>query len=311
MNTPLTTYSFLFPVSAIFFLYRESVSCFVVLTRAWPRFVLARWWLAARGRLPWRLLSFLADARQREILRQSGGTYPFRHIRLQEALAGQPAHRAHGRSVPTPQAREPERVRRRVVMVAGLAAVFAGTGAALAHHRDQSRTIFADPDGWPASAVAFRPGVAGYELVWVAGDLRIWCGSVLPGGRLPARPDYLGETVSDVSALAFDRHGKFLAVGREKHIQLWSVGPGPVTLRASWKLKTAQSFTFHPKGGYLAGEYSWTGESSNYDGYFVCRYGVDGQRQGELTVGVAGGPVVAYRAPEFKEHGQQLFLASE
>jgi len=63
------------------------VGLLMLLTRAWPRFVLTRLWLAARGRLPWRLLEFLADARQREILRQRGGVYQFRHIRLQEQLA--------------------------------------------------------------------------------------------------------------------------------------------------------------------------------------------------------------------------------
>lgn len=62
----------------------------VLLTRAWPRFVLARAILAARGNLPWRLLTFLADARDRELLRQSGGMYQFRHIRLQERLATSP-----------------------------------------------------------------------------------------------------------------------------------------------------------------------------------------------------------------------------
>ena len=64
-----------------------SVALLVLLTRAWPRFVVARAMLAARGHLPWRLLTFLADARKRELLRQSGGMYQFRHIRLQERLA--------------------------------------------------------------------------------------------------------------------------------------------------------------------------------------------------------------------------------
>jgi hypothetical protein len=58
----------------------------ILLTRAWPRFVLARFVLAARGRLPWRLMRFLADARSRDLLRQTAGTYQFRHIRLQEWL---------------------------------------------------------------------------------------------------------------------------------------------------------------------------------------------------------------------------------
>jgi WD40 repeat protein len=68
----------------------------LLLTRAWPRFVVARTWLAARGHLPLRLLAFLADARQREILRQRGGVYQFRHVRLQEQLATRHAIRSEG-----------------------------------------------------------------------------------------------------------------------------------------------------------------------------------------------------------------------
>jgi hypothetical protein len=73
----------------------------VLLTRAWPRFSLLRLFLAAQGKLPWRLMRFLADARDRQLLRQSAGAYQFRHIRLQERLAGRslasdrdPAHAA-------------------------------------------------------------------------------------------------------------------------------------------------------------------------------------------------------------------------
>lgn len=64
-----------------------TVTSLVLLTRAWPRFVLARTVLAATRRLPWRLLGFLADARDRGLLRQSGGVYQFRHVRLQQRLA--------------------------------------------------------------------------------------------------------------------------------------------------------------------------------------------------------------------------------
>lgn len=63
------------------------IALIMLLTRAWPRFVLTHTWLAARGHLPSDLLGFLADARQREILRQRGGVYQFRHIWLQEQLA--------------------------------------------------------------------------------------------------------------------------------------------------------------------------------------------------------------------------------
>lgn len=58
----------------------------VLLTRAWPRFLLVRLALGVRRRLPWRLMTFLDDARDRQLLRQSGSTYQFRHIRVQERL---------------------------------------------------------------------------------------------------------------------------------------------------------------------------------------------------------------------------------
>lgn len=56
---------------------------------AWGAFGIARCWLALRGQLPWRLMSFLADAHeQRGVLRQVGAVYQFRHAELQRRLAG-------------------------------------------------------------------------------------------------------------------------------------------------------------------------------------------------------------------------------
>jgi hypothetical protein len=58
------------------------------LRASWGSFTLARWWLAMRRCLPWRLMTFLADAHeQRWVLRQVGGTYQFRHAELQRRLA--------------------------------------------------------------------------------------------------------------------------------------------------------------------------------------------------------------------------------
>jgi hypothetical protein len=53
----------------------------------WGRFAIARVWLAARGRLPLRLVAFLDDAHRRGVLRQVGAVYQFRHARLQVHLA--------------------------------------------------------------------------------------------------------------------------------------------------------------------------------------------------------------------------------
>jgi hypothetical protein len=61
---------------------------FAFLQASWGSFTLARWWLALSGRLPWRLMTFLADAHlNRGVLRQAGAVYQFRHIELQRRLA--------------------------------------------------------------------------------------------------------------------------------------------------------------------------------------------------------------------------------
>jgi hypothetical protein len=55
---------------------------------AWGRYLIAKAWLGAAGYLPWRLMAFLDDLHDHEILRRTGATYQFRHGRLQEYLAG-------------------------------------------------------------------------------------------------------------------------------------------------------------------------------------------------------------------------------
>ena len=59
----------------------------VLVTRAWGNYFVHHVWLAATGRLPWRLMHFLDDAHRRGVLRQAGGVYQFRHARVQERLA--------------------------------------------------------------------------------------------------------------------------------------------------------------------------------------------------------------------------------
>lgn len=67
----------------------------IALSHAWPQYLVTVGWHAAHGRLPWRLASFLAGARDLEILRQRGGTYQFRHARLQDRLASRPTGTNH------------------------------------------------------------------------------------------------------------------------------------------------------------------------------------------------------------------------
>jgi hypothetical protein len=54
---------------------------------AW--YLLANVWLAARRLLPIRLMTFMADAYARGVLRREGALYQFRHARLQDALRDQ------------------------------------------------------------------------------------------------------------------------------------------------------------------------------------------------------------------------------
>ncbi|MFF2129764.1 NACHT domain-containing protein [Streptomyces olivochromogenes] len=54
----------------------------------WMRFLVARTALATAGHVPWRFMSFLADAHEgRGVLRQAGAVYQFRHLDLQRHLA--------------------------------------------------------------------------------------------------------------------------------------------------------------------------------------------------------------------------------
>ncbi|BCL16450.1 NACHT domain-containing protein [Micromonospora sagamiensis] len=65
--------------------------------RTWFWFCVARFWLAATGRLPWRLMRFLHDAYHRGVLRRVGAAYQFRHARLQDYLASDGQHPADTR----------------------------------------------------------------------------------------------------------------------------------------------------------------------------------------------------------------------
>ncbi|MFH8473754.1 NACHT domain-containing protein [Streptomyces sp. NPDC018000] len=66
-------------------------SAMLVLLSPWSRWTLARCSLAATGRVPWSLMTFLKDARTAGLLQLSGGTYRFRNRRLQDHLAGRRA----------------------------------------------------------------------------------------------------------------------------------------------------------------------------------------------------------------------------
>ncbi|MFR9727708.1 NACHT domain-containing protein [Saccharopolyspora sp. MS10] len=55
---------------------------------AWGEWlVFGRFWLPLRGKVPWRTAAFLEDAHERNVLRQHGSAYQFRHARLRDHLA--------------------------------------------------------------------------------------------------------------------------------------------------------------------------------------------------------------------------------
>lgn len=69
----------------------------------WGTFSIARCWLALKGQLPWRLMTFMHDAYERGVFRQVGAVYQFRHIDLQRRIAGWPAEPPTG-AAPTTKA---------------------------------------------------------------------------------------------------------------------------------------------------------------------------------------------------------------
>ncbi|MEV0636490.1 NACHT domain-containing protein [Streptomyces sp. NPDC050619] len=77
-------------------------SAMLVLLSPWSRWMLAKCSLAATGRVPWQLMTFLRDARTAGLLQLSGGTYRFRNRRIQDHLAGRHAQ-ARGTASPSPE----------------------------------------------------------------------------------------------------------------------------------------------------------------------------------------------------------------
>ena len=61
--------------------------CFGFYHAASPDFRILNWWLACKGKVPWRFRRFLDDAHQKTVLRQAGASYEFRHVILRDRLA--------------------------------------------------------------------------------------------------------------------------------------------------------------------------------------------------------------------------------
>ncbi|WP_430782503.1 NACHT domain-containing protein [Actinoplanes sp. G11-F43] len=129
----------------------------LLVTRAWPRYLVVRAYLAVLGRLPWRLPEFLTRARTLQLLRVSGSTYQFRHIRLQDRLAGSAAiegtaNRSPGEQVPS---------RRRTLLPVGLIAVLLIVAATMIDTSSAtSRRLLLAPPQFASGPYLTRPATA-------------------------------------------------------------------------------------------------------------------------------------------------------
>ncbi|WP_229069969.1 WD40 repeat domain-containing protein [Actinoplanes sp. DH11] len=145
----------------------------LLISRAWTRFTLARLVLAARGELPWRLTAFLVDARRRDLLRQAGGAYQFRHVRLQERLAGLDA-------APARSAGPGRRFRR--IQVAGIAVVLVALAVLPLGlvPRDTDTVTINLPYGHDPDSVTVSPGGTYLATTTWGVGVRLWR---LPSGE--------------------------------------------------------------------------------------------------------------------------------
>jgi hypothetical protein len=69
---------------------------------AWPLYAAIQAWHALRHELPWQLMSFLADAHRKGVLRQAGAVYQFRHVELQHRLANRDTDERQANSAAPP-----------------------------------------------------------------------------------------------------------------------------------------------------------------------------------------------------------------
>ncbi|MGW0615830.1 hypothetical protein [Streptomyces sp. NPDC002788] len=223
----------------------------VLMTRAWPKFLLLRVVLAARGRLPWRLTRFLSDARDRQLLRQSAGTYQFRHIRLQERLASRSL--AEDRT-PPPRAQTVRRRRIRVA-VASAALVVAGLTLADALPEDSSQVTIITGD---TDAMALSPD--GQILVAAGGgEVRQW--NTANGDEFTNRRYEIDGERRSVASLAVRDNGTVVVItpaGSESEgyyrwrVLEWDEGRGPVSVSDEGVVEADRSPVLSSGGTHVA-----------------------------------------------------------
>ncbi|GAA0956015.1 hypothetical protein [Actinocorallia libanotica] len=261
----------------------------ILLTRAWPRFLVARLVLASRGQLPWHLLGFLAHAREQEILRESGGNYQFRHIRLQEWLAGQPLSPVDSPEARTHTTRRRHRTSAATASLAVLALAWFPldrlpddpSQTAIITHPESSMKLSADGKlltafGTEGGAIKIWNTTNGKELqslpLPISGEVKF-----SPDGKLLAiNNSRSGETVLwditenekfttpfAIDYVEFSPDGKLLAIQKSgsNEIRLWDItnGEKPQPLPISGEVE------FSPDGKLLAINNSSSGETVLWD----------------------------------------------
>ncbi|WP_170323798.1 NACHT and WD40 repeat domain-containing protein [Cryptosporangium phraense] len=136
---------------------------------AWLTYSIARGWLAVRGKLPWRLTSFLFDARERRVLRQIGPAYQFTHALLQDQLAGhEPLHLVDTVAHFQPARAQPSRRSVRLLasaFILSLAALTSMVSLVYLHTEHRFRIIDGTGSVW---FMALGPG--GHELATISAD---------------------------------------------------------------------------------------------------------------------------------------------
>jgi hypothetical protein len=184
----------------------------ILLTRAWPRFALARLVLAAQGRLPLRLLAFLDDALRRGVLRQAGAAYQFQHIRLQEWLL-------NNRRAPVRRPRMPSR-RRWVPATAGVIAVLVALGTAPTTRDLSEATLTTGSFAFEAISSNGRYLALADESGRPKESIRVW--DVQQRTMIPR---FLASTV--IAHLAISSNGRWLAAEvRDRFIRVWDLRTG-------------------------------------------------------------------------------------
>ena len=201
----------------------------VLLTRAWPRYVITCVTLAARGRLPLRLSSFLADAHTRGILRRSGALYQFRHGRLQEQLALRGADHHGGGSTPPAGSRGTAGERRRTVrpMIAcTLVIVVCLAAAATGLPRANSRLALNGALAKGPYVLTFSPDGALMALR-SSRDTMVHIFTTKDGKAVGSLPSELGKAVS--GDVLFSPDGNWVAIKDrpgtiDRRLSVWNLG---------------------------------------------------------------------------------------